>query len=92
MDTIDTPTTDIVIIDEAVLVEDCTNDSFGKEIAKTLTVSAATTAGMIGGMLVIGFAVGKFQQFKTKRAYKRIDELDTELAANAQENPHPEKD
>lgn len=71
MDIDTTPTSDIVITDEVVVVEDYTNNSFGKEITKTLLISAATTAGMVGGFVVFGFAVQKIEQFKTRRASKK---------------------
>lgn len=87
MDTTETPTTDIVVIDEAALVEDCPNDSFGKEIAKTLIVSTATTAGMIAGVFVVGFAVQKVQEFKTKRASKKETVIEGEVVETPTETP-----
>lgn len=74
MDTItetETPSTDIVIIDEAAQVEDRSNDSFGKDITKTLLVSVATTAIMTGGVFAASYANAKFQQFRTMRALKK---------------------
>lgn len=68
MDNIDTPTTDIVITDEAVVVENSATASFGKEITKTLVVSTASSVGVLAGFVVVGYAVGKIQQFKAKRA------------------------
>lgn len=91
MDAIDTPTTDIVVIDEAVVVESPQNNSFGKEIAKTLTVSAATTAGMIVGTIAIGYAVGKFQEFKANRASKK-SEPEVHVVTDLPETPETEKD
>jgi hypothetical protein len=87
---IDTPTTDIVITDEAVLVENPTNESFGKEIAKTLIISTATTAGMLVGVAAVGFVVGKFQEFKTKRASKG-DVIEGEVIETPTETPTNKK-
>lgn len=87
MDTIDTPTTDIVITDEAVLVEDSTNNSFGKETTKTLATSIATTAVMVGGFLAVGYAVQKFQQFRTKRTSAKETVIEGEVLEVVTETP-----
>lgn len=71
MDIDTTPATDIVITDDAAVTEDYTNHSFGKEIAKTLIVSAATTAGMMVGAAAIGFTVTKVSEFRARRAAKK---------------------
>lgn len=91
MDTTETPTTDIVITDEAIVVENSTNDSFGKEIAKTLTISVATTAGILVGTFVVGFAVQKFQQFAAKRASKKETVIEGEVIETTIETPKTEK-
>lgn len=46
--------TDIVIDESDVELEDF---NLGVEIAKSLTISAAQTAGMVGGFIVIAFAL-----------------------------------
>jgi uncharacterized membrane protein YjjB (DUF3815 family) len=61
-------TTDIIVVAEVVEQD---TDSFGKEIAKTLTVSAASSAGVIVGALAIGFASKKVSQLRAKRAAKK---------------------
>lgn len=87
MDTvIDTPTTDIVVID-ATDVAETLNDSFGKEVAKTLAISAATTAGMIAGTIAIGFAVGKFQEARARRAAKKASEPEVHVVTDMPEKP-----
>lgn len=91
MDTTETPTTEIVVIDEAVVVEDSTTDSFGKEITKTLVTSAATTAGLVVGMFVVGFAAQKVAQFKAKRASKNA-EPEVHVVTDMPEKPETEKD
>jgi hypothetical protein len=91
MDTIDTtsaPSTDIVFTDEAALVVDVPDTSFGKEIAKTLVISAATTAGMIGGLIAAAHALEKFRSFKTKRASK--DETPVVIEGEVVEEPQAE--
>lgn len=45
--------------------------SFGKEIAKTLALSTATSAGVIAGFLVVGLALTKIQEIKKNRAAKK---------------------
>lgn len=88
MDTIvETPTTDIVVTDEAVLVEDTANNSFGKEIGKTLAISAASTAAMIGATMLIGYAVGKFQVIRAKRASKVSADPEVHVVTDLPETP-----
>lgn len=84
-----TPVTDtIVAFDEAVVVEDPSNISFGKEIAKTFAVSAATSVAAVGGLIAVGYAVGKFQEFKTRRASKKADTVvEGEVVGNVTETP-----
>lgn len=87
MDTIiETPTTDIVT-NEVVLVEDSTNNSFGKETTKTLATSIATTAVMVGGFLAVGYAVQKFQQFRTKRTSAKETVIEGEVLEVVTETP-----
>jgi len=50
---------------------DSTETSFGKEIAKTLALSTATSAGVFAGFVVISLAVTKFDELKKKRAAKK---------------------
>jgi hypothetical protein len=45
--------------------------NFGKEIAKTLVLSAASTAGVVVGMIAIGHAIDQFEKIKAKRAAKK---------------------
>jgi hypothetical protein len=59
---------DTVITDAPVELADI---SFGKEIAKTLIISAAATAGMMGGALAVGLVMNKTSEFKQKRAAKK---------------------
>jgi hypothetical protein len=54
-------------------IEDASEDiSFGKEIAKTLILSTAATAGTLIGFAAIGLAVDKYQ--KRKMAKKAASE------------------
>lgn len=48
------------------------NESFfsaalGKEIAKHLIISAVTTVGMLGGMIAVGYVIGKVKNRTPKR-------------------------
>lgn len=50
---------------------DSVETSFGKEIAKTLALSTATSAGVVAGFVVVGLAITKFEELKKKRAAKK---------------------
>lgn len=43
------------------------NESFGVVLAKSFAVSAATTAGMVGGLVAVGYVVTKIQERKAKK-------------------------
>lgn len=43
------------------VVSDLPEISFGKEIAKTFVIGAVSTAGMLAGMLVVGFVTQKIR-------------------------------
>lgn len=90
----DIPTTDIVTSDEAVA--DRTNDTFGKEVTKTLLVSIATTVIMTGGVFAASYANEKFKQFRHHRLEKKVEKAAEMHKANViemktQESP-TEKD
>jgi hypothetical protein len=57
---------------------DATDDSFAVQIAKSLAVSAATTAGTLIGFAVIGIAYDKFDKRRTARAAKKNQTETTE--------------
>lgn len=40
--------------------------AFGKEIAKSLIISAVTTAGMLGGMIAVGIVISAVQDRRKK--------------------------
>lgn len=40
--------------------------AFGKEIAKSFTISAATTVGMLVGMFAVGYVIGKVNEKRQK--------------------------
>lgn len=46
------------------------NDSLGKAIAKDFASSAASTAGIWTGMILVGIALKTVQDFKARRAAK----------------------
>lgn len=49
-----------------------TNDeSFGKTVAKSITLSAASTAGAWVGLIAVGLAYSKFKDFQENRAAKK---------------------
>lgn len=50
--------------------------SLGQEIAKTLVISTATSAGVIAGFVVVGLAIGKFNDIRAKRAAKKAAKED----------------
>lgn len=60
------------VVDET---SETTEPNFGKTLAKTLAVSTATSAGVIAGFMVVGLAIGKFQELKARRTKKLEDEL-----------------
>lgn len=47
------------------------NNSIGKEVAKTLIISTASSAGVILGMAAAGLAYAKFEELKEKRRAKK---------------------
>lgn len=48
--------------------------SFGKEVAKTLTLSAVTTAGMVIGLAAVGLATSKIVEMRKQRHDKKTAE------------------
>lgn len=52
------------------VVSDLPEFHFGKEIAKTFVISAVSTAGMMAGLLVIGFVAAKLDERKKKHLVK----------------------
>lgn len=78
IDIIETDTTD---------ASESTDISFGKEIAKSLAVSSAQTAGAIVGVLVIGLAYSKIKEFRNRKAVVlNIVADDTETTTETAEN------
>lgn len=65
-------TLDAPIVGE--FIENVPDISFGKEIAKTLALSAATTAGMVVGLVAVGLAASKIQEVRKNRADKKVAE------------------
>lgn len=57
---------------------DAADDSFAVQIAKSLAVSAATTAGTLIGFAVIGIAYDKFDKRRIARAAKKNTTIQTE--------------
>lgn len=51
--------------------------SFGKEIAKALAISTATSAGVIAGFVAVGLAINKLDEMKKARAAKKAAKLET---------------
>lgn len=45
--------------------------SFGKAVAQTFVISAAAMAGTFVGMMAIGYAIGKIEEFTKNRASKK---------------------
>jgi uncharacterized protein (DUF2062 family) len=45
--------------------------SFGKEVAKAFVISTAATAGTFAGILAVGYAYGKIQDFREARRTKK---------------------
>ena len=88
MATTDTTATDIALSDDA-MAEDSSNNSFGKEIAKSLITSVATTAAMVGGMVAIGYASAKVQQFRANRAAAKA-EPEVHVVTDLPEDPQTE--
>lgn len=71
MTTTDTPTSDIV----ALLPPEETEteaDSFGKEVAKTLAVSTATSAGVFGGFVVIALLTPKVKAWFNRKKNNEV--------------------
>lgn len=58
--------------------ENTNTDSFGKEIAKTLAISTAASAGTLVGFAVVGFTAAKVQEIRARRAEKKAAKLETE--------------
>lgn len=48
--------------------------SFGMDLAKTFALSAASTAGMIGGLFVVGLVLDANKRRKSKKAAKLVTE------------------
>lgn len=92
MDTItETPSTDIVTIDEAAQTEEHSTNSFGKEVTKTILVSIATTAVLAGGTFAASYAVEKVKQLHMKRLLKKLDAaVDAPVIEMKPENPTKE--
>lgn len=77
----DTTSTDLVIIDaESDQNEDM---SFGKEVAKTLAVSTATSAGVFSLFVVIALAAPKVKTWFNRK--KNTDVIDGEVVKDASE-------
>lgn len=54
--------------------EETTDNSFAKEIVKSLVISTASSAGVITGFLMAGLAYNKFLELKDKRNAKKNQE------------------
>lgn len=63
-------------------------DGFGIVLAKSFAVSAATTAGTIGGLLVVGYVVTKIQERKAKKeaAKKEAEQKEAQQIANTEKS------
>ena len=48
-----------------------TDPSFTQELTKTIAMSAASTAGAIAGVVLVGFGLDAVRVFRTKRAEKK---------------------
>lgn len=73
MDTTDTTTTDLVIID-AELMEDDT-DSVAHNVGKTVATTAATSAVVIGAILLYKYAAPKVASFFTRSTDEPVEEI-----------------
>lgn len=71
MDTNDTTSTDLIVIDAEIPTE---ADSFGKEVAKTLAVSTATSAGVFGGFVVIALLTPKVKAWINRKKNTEVIE------------------
>lgn len=67
-DAVFTDTADIEIYQEP---------SFGAQVGKAFAVSAIASVGTVVGFLAAGYAIGKFEEIKKKRAAKRDAALTT---------------
>lgn len=72
MDTNDTTSTDLVIIDADLIETEA--DSFGKEVAKTLAVSTATSVGVFGGFVVIALLTPKVKAWMNRKKNTEVIE------------------
>ena len=52
--------------------------SFAKEIAKSVVLSTAISAGVVTGMIAVGMAITKIEKLKARRAEKKAAQKDTE--------------
>ncbi len=48
--------------------------SFGKDLAKTFALSTASTAGMIGGLFLVGLVLDANKRRKSKKDAKLVTE------------------
>lgn len=48
--------------------------SFGKDLAKTFALSTASTAGMIGGLFIVGLVLEANKKRKAKKAATLVTE------------------
>jgi hypothetical protein len=78
---------------DAIMAEDeeptITTDSFGKEIAKTLVVSAVATAGTVLGFAAIGLVINKVEARKAARLAKKAGKF--AVVQNEESNTTSEK-
>lgn len=72
MDANDTTSNDLVIIDADLIETEA--DSFGKEVAKTLAVSTATSAGVFGGFVVIALLTPKVKAWINRKKNTEVIE------------------
>lgn len=64
-------TAELVVIDADAV--DAQDDSLGKEIAKSLVISTAASAGTVIGLVAVAFAVDKFKGIARRRAEKKAE-------------------
>lgn len=57
-----------IIENDTTDTSESTDTSFGKEIAKSLTISTAQTAGMIVGAMAVAYAYSKVKAFRNRKA------------------------
>ena len=67
-------------VDETETTEN--TESFGKEIAKTIAVSAASTAGVVIGFTIAGAVVSVFTEARKRRHEKKAETDETETTEN----------